>query len=295
FNKGFVRAYARYLGLDEEQAVIDYLAAEGEKDFKRRSPAPSQENRNTSQPQLFAIKGGSRPDNVYNIRASVEVVEQEPAQARGFLMAAVILVFVLGIGGFGWKYYSSHPAAADSSNAVAPQPATPVAQPPAPSPTTSTTTDSTATSAPPTTHNDASATQPSQPIVEKSADAKVLDGTAATKPADSKVANADNKTSIAKTESANSTSAPAASGKFTLDLRADEQSWVQISSEGRVLWSGIVNKDSTKSFAASKELIVKLGNAPGVELSYNGKPLPRFSQEAKTRTLTFTSQGLTPQ
>ncbi len=27
FNKGFVRAYARYLGLDEEQAVTDYMAA----------------------------------------------------------------------------------------------------------------------------------------------------------------------------------------------------------------------------------------------------------------------------
>src|SRR5256886_17076883 len=28
FNKGFVRAYAKYLGLDEEQAVNDFLAAE---------------------------------------------------------------------------------------------------------------------------------------------------------------------------------------------------------------------------------------------------------------------------
>src|SRR5207302_2922527 len=27
FNKGFVRSYARYLGLDEEQAVADYMAA----------------------------------------------------------------------------------------------------------------------------------------------------------------------------------------------------------------------------------------------------------------------------
>ncbi len=27
FNKGFVRAYARYVGIDEEQAVSDYLAA----------------------------------------------------------------------------------------------------------------------------------------------------------------------------------------------------------------------------------------------------------------------------
>src|SRR5215470_9567890 len=27
FNKGFVRAYAKYLGLDEEQAVNDFMAA----------------------------------------------------------------------------------------------------------------------------------------------------------------------------------------------------------------------------------------------------------------------------
>src|SRR5205814_6694063 len=38
FNKGFVRAYARYLGLDEEQAVVDYLAAETEQERKRRAP-----------------------------------------------------------------------------------------------------------------------------------------------------------------------------------------------------------------------------------------------------------------
>src|SRR6266581_3127001 len=30
FNKGFVRSYSKYLGIDEEQAVSDYLTAEGE-------------------------------------------------------------------------------------------------------------------------------------------------------------------------------------------------------------------------------------------------------------------------
>src|SRR5205807_2396506 len=115
------------------------------------------------------------------------------------------------------------------------------------------------------------------------------------KPTDSAL-SASNTTADAKKTGGDA--APAQSvtpSKFTLDLRADEQSWVQISSEGKVLWSGIVSKDATKSFAATKELIVKLGNAPGVELSYNGKPLPRFSQDAKTRTLTFTPQGLAPQ
>ena len=27
FNKGFVRAYARHVGLDEDQAIADYMAA----------------------------------------------------------------------------------------------------------------------------------------------------------------------------------------------------------------------------------------------------------------------------
>jgi len=30
FNKGFVRAYARHLGMDEDQAIADYLEASGQ-------------------------------------------------------------------------------------------------------------------------------------------------------------------------------------------------------------------------------------------------------------------------
>lgn len=36
FNKGFVRAYAKYLGIDEEQAVTDFMAAYG--DFQLQLP-----------------------------------------------------------------------------------------------------------------------------------------------------------------------------------------------------------------------------------------------------------------
>jgi len=45
FNKGFVRAYARVLGIDEEQAIADYLVASGnlpsEKEKDQRSDAGS--------------------------------------------------------------------------------------------------------------------------------------------------------------------------------------------------------------------------------------------------------------
>src|SRR5947199_9396607 len=85
FNKGFVRAYAKYLGLDEEQAVTDYLAAEVEQERKRRAPYDAADAKQ-SQPQLFAIQGGSRADNVYNIRANAEVLPQQPNQARRFMI-----------------------------------------------------------------------------------------------------------------------------------------------------------------------------------------------------------------
>jgi cytoskeleton protein RodZ len=38
FNKGFVRAYARHLGLDEDQAVADYLEASGEASPPKTGP-----------------------------------------------------------------------------------------------------------------------------------------------------------------------------------------------------------------------------------------------------------------
>src|SRR5882757_3049338 len=40
FNKGFVRAYARQVGLDEEEAVTDYLAALRESQIRQQSILP---------------------------------------------------------------------------------------------------------------------------------------------------------------------------------------------------------------------------------------------------------------
>jgi cytoskeletal protein RodZ len=39
FNKGFVRAYSRCLGLDEDQTVAEYLEASGDAPFVRTKPA----------------------------------------------------------------------------------------------------------------------------------------------------------------------------------------------------------------------------------------------------------------
>src|SRR5437899_56708 len=81
FNKGFVRAYSRYLGLDEEQAVTDYLAAESESKQKDREHATQDQAHLSDQ---MNSRNGNHNDNVYNIRASADSSpESQPAQAAG--------------------------------------------------------------------------------------------------------------------------------------------------------------------------------------------------------------------
>src|SRR5437879_1062766 len=126
FNKGFVRAYSRYLGLDEEQAVADYMGAEAESELKNREHASQDQAKLSAQMarDIHAV------DNLHNINASAESsTEPQPAQAAGFMAASIILVVVLGVGGFAWKYYGTR-VIATSANAA--QTSSPVAEPPQP-------------------------------------------------------------------------------------------------------------------------------------------------------------------
>jgi hypothetical protein len=202
------------------------------------------------------------------------------------MMAAVILVFVLGIGGLGWRYYNSHSAgsASAATHEVQPQPAapiqpatssteTPAQQPPADSPT--------ATTAPNTALDSAATTvAPLNNAVSNSTDSKLL----ASAPAIKQSVTADTSSQIVTPT------------EFTLDLRADEDTWAQVTADGKQVWKGVITKDSSQSYRAGKQLVVKLGNPSGVQLNYNGKPLPRFEKDSqsatRTRTLNFTPAGL---
>ncbi len=61
FNKGFVRAYARYLGIDEEQAVTDFMAAYGDHLQQQPEPAPVvsklEEENSSGSLNLLAVGG----------------------------------------------------------------------------------------------------------------------------------------------------------------------------------------------------------------------------------------------
>lgn len=89
FNKGFVRAYARYLGIDEEQAVADYMAACGEPD---------------AEPVLPALEAARRA------QAARTEYERLPSNGdstvfRPLVTALVLLAVVAALAAGGWRLY----------------------------------------------------------------------------------------------------------------------------------------------------------------------------------------------
>ncbi len=233
FNKGFVRAYARYLGIDEEQAVADYLAAETS--FQQ---APS----------------------------ATDPIPME-ARPRISLFAPVtiglaVLVLILG----GWRYFRAPSGIA--KNSIAP---TPVSTLPVPPPATP-------------SSNAAPAVQSG----EKAARVEAAPSSAASAPA----ATA-NQSSRAGPPA--STQVASTSQEFVVQVRARAESWISAATDGAAASEYTLPAAGEKSFRARERLVLKVGNLPGVEISYNGKPLEIAATNSNVRTLTFTAQGLRPE
>ncbi len=85
FNKGFIRAYAKYLGIDEEGAVADYLDAAGRADPEAQ---------------------GTAAQNVMRGLASPNFDSFTHAQRSSFPFIPVLVLIVVIAGGLGgWRLY----------------------------------------------------------------------------------------------------------------------------------------------------------------------------------------------
>jgi cytoskeletal protein RodZ len=97
FNRGFVRAIARYLGLDEENLLAEYDLAHGD---ESAGALPPPENRIPSPPKWMAA---------------------------AFALGALLLIAgLLAAGVYGWRSYSAHRRVQPSSaNSAQPDPSAP--------------------------------------------------------------------------------------------------------------------------------------------------------------------------
>lgn len=256
FNKGFVRAYSKYLGLDEEQAVADFMAAIAEKQRKKTEA-------NVAAGVEVPSSRSDRISNIYQAAALTSAEEAGPDFSRGIRLAVIVLVILGVFAGLGWLVWNrlhlseSVPAQKDvapvktvSAPTVAPQQVRTSSANPAP-------TDATAGA-----NNAGTQSSAIVPAATPNAPGPVAPQTAV----------------------------PA--GRFTVRLEARQLSWVNVKVDGKNLSQELLQPHTTREFTAEKDLVVKLGNAAGVNVRFNGSPVLVPSTDGKTLTLNFDANGL---
>jgi len=266
FNKGFVRAYARYLGIDEEQAVTDYLAALGEPD----DPTLDSE-------RLKKLETTWKPPR--RNRLSIDPYFRMPW--RGLLLVVGVIV-VLALG---WHFRNRpedilrslrgrrRPAA--TQQAASPAPIAPAENrtPAPPEPTASSDSSTTPAASPQTVS--APATPVAAPVVAPAPAAKP-----SAKDATPAATRADSKLETRKLQA------------FTLRVRTRKESWISIEADGQSKARGMMDAGKEKTITARNRVKLIAGDAAALEVFLNGKKQPSLGMANEVRTVFFTADGI---
>jgi cytoskeleton protein RodZ len=84
-------------------------------------------------------------------------------------------------------------------------------------------------------------------------------------------------------------SAPSAAVHVT--LTATEPVWVSVKYDGDVKWAGVLEVPQSKTFDANDAITAVIGNAGGLEISLNGKPVAPFGGHGEVQILELTPTG----
>jgi cytoskeleton protein RodZ len=251
FNKGFVRAYAKFLGIDEEHMVAEYIAASQDTETAREQKLKDE----FSKAEFRKPKDEDRD------------ISLEPKSQWGTI-AAIVLIAVLAFGG--WQVYQKKKAERASRPQPSPVVSVPKVEHPTPSPSTT----------PATQALDNSSTPPGS---------TASPDTGTTAPASNPVTAKPESTSGPEQKSPTSTETPAS--PIDLKVKVNSQSWVQIKADGKVLVSDNLPPGTERAVKAHDKVEMVLGNAGGVELTYNGKPVENPAKGQDVRKITFTPSG----
>jgi cytoskeletal protein RodZ len=81
--------------------------------------------------------------------------------------------------------------------------------------------------------------------------------------------------------------APAGS-RVELALTATEETWLSVSSDGTPVFSGLLAANQTKTIEGKEFARLRVGNAAGLEVRLNGKPLGPLGAQGQVRDLVVT-------
>jgi cytoskeleton protein RodZ len=218
FNKGFVRAYSRFVGLDEDQTVADYLQASGD------APPVSTE---------IASHEDAARENAENVGHLQASTDGPPRQIPWGLFAATLLVIALAL--YLWSHYRREHTR----------------------PSVSATSTATASSSAMQSSSEMPGSVTGKVTGKESRTGAPIVGSAS---------------SAAAVKTPHNVSA-AVAGEFTVAVQAREESWISIAADGKTISSELLDAGSERSANGRKEIIVKIGNAGGVDLKFNGQKL----------------------
>jgi cytoskeleton protein RodZ len=86
-------------------------------------------------------------------------------------------------------------------------------------------------------------------------------------------------------------SADRGSAAVRVQLTALEAVWVLARADGKFLFSGTLEPDESRTVEAGERLTLRVGNAGGLTVTLNGKPLGAVGPKGQVRELQFTSGG----
>jgi len=275
FNKGFIKAYARHLGLDENEIVAEYLATVE----RKTSAAVGESNPLTPGAPARASEVRQPPPRQPVLRLKIpEFHVPAPDAPRHhadripwgkMAMALLLVAFAFALwGSFSRQPWPARKRYGDKLPAVqaaakAPESAAQVAA------------GNSATVAG-TEQPAAAPTEASAPAASTTAEPRPI--AASTAPA----------AQAAGVEAAGAVS----KGPFIVLILAKQDSWLQITVDGKEVMQDFLSAPGQKAVSAQREVVVKAGNVGGLEFSFNGRKLPAQGGEDEVKTLTFGSDGL---
>ena len=251
FNKGFVKAYARSVGVDEAEAVAEYELATG-----------------ASLPEVLPAADAAAASPTISTLASAREEPIDPASRvpwGWFAIALLIIAFGFAVWGFHSRERSAKPSlnpslprAVDDNSAYVP----PVVAPTNPAQTSPAQASTTSAVGTPMAGN----TSPSPP------DSRITAG-------------------VMPTPTPNSADSTSGAGAFLVQIKARQDSWVTISADGRQIMQATLYASAEKSIGARDQIVIKTGNAGALDISFNGKKLPTQGAYNEVKTLTFDPTG----
>jgi hypothetical protein len=86
-------------------------------------------------------------------------------------------------------------------------------------------------------------------------------------------------------------SAPNPNAAVRVEVNADESVWILVRSDGKYFFSGTLGAKESRTFEGASTVVLRLGNAGGVTITLNGKPVGPVGPRGQVRTVQFTSGG----